>query len=88
MALEIQGKVIKIMPAESGEKNGTAWSRQSFVIETADQYPKKICFGAFGDKVQIISKLKEGETVKVSFDVSSREYNDKWYTDLRPWKIE
>lgn len=89
MALEIQGKVVKVLALETGDgKNGTPWQKRGFVIETEDQYPKKICFNAWGDKVQQVSSLKDGDKVKVSFDVSSREYNEKWFTDLRPWKIE
>ncbi|MEI6881122.1 MAG: DUF3127 domain-containing protein, partial [Bacteroidota bacterium] len=89
MALEIQGRIVKILALETGDgKNGTPWQKRGFVIETEDQYPKKICFNAWGDKVQQVNSLKDGDKVKVSFDVSSREYNEKWFTDLRPWKIE
>ena len=89
MALEITGKVVKVLTLETGEgKTGNTWTKQGFVIETEDQYPKKICFNAWGDKVQQVGKMKEGDKVKVSFDASSREYNERWFTDLSPWKIE
>jgi hypothetical protein len=88
MALELQGKIFKIMSEQTGEgKNGT-WSKRDFVIETQDQFPKKICFSAWGDKSAEVGRLGIGTPVKIAFDVQSREYNEKWYTDLRPWKID
>lgn len=88
MALEITGKIIKFLPQQTGSgKNGT-WVKQEFIIETADQYPKKVCCAAWGDKTDALKNLKEGDTVKVSFNLESREYNERWYTDVRAWKIE
>ena len=87
MALEITGKIVKILPEQSGAgKNGT-WTKQEFVIETTEQYPKKICCSAWGDKVSI-KNFSMGDSIKVSFNLESREYNERWYTDIRAWKIE
>ena len=88
MALEVSGKVVKVLPKQQGEGRNGPWEKQEFVIETNDQYPKKICFSAWGEKTAEIGNLVEGETVKVSFNLESREYNQKWYTDARMWKIE
>ncbi|RLD62420.1 MAG: hypothetical protein DRI95_13130, partial [Bacteroidetes bacterium] len=63
------------------------WVKQEFVIETMDQYPKKACFSAWGDKTANIKQLLQGDEVTVSFNIESREYNERWYTDLRAWKI-
>jgi hypothetical protein len=88
MALEISGKVLQLLAEQTGNgKNGT-WVRRDFVIETTEQYPKKICFSGWGDKAGQVNALKPGQTVKVSFNPESREFNGKWYTDLRAWKIE
>ncbi|MCQ2374395.1 MAG: DUF3127 domain-containing protein [Salinivirgaceae bacterium] len=88
MTLELEGKLTKILPAATGQgKNGTNWFRQDFVIEIAGQYPTNVCFSIWGDKVNI-NNFQIGDEIKVSFDVNSREYQDKWYTSLRPWKIE
>jgi hypothetical protein len=57
-------------------------------VETQEQYPKKVCFSAWGDKVSILKSFKTEDTVKVSFNIESREFNGRWYTDLRVWKIE
>jgi hypothetical protein len=89
MALEISGRLNQFLPEISGTgKNGTAWSKRDFIIETVDNFPKKICISAWGDKTAELNGIGVGEMIKVSFDVQSREYNGKWYTDLRAWKIE
>jgi hypothetical protein len=89
MALEISGRLNQFLPEVSGTgKNGTAWTKRDFIIETVDNFPKKICISAWGDKAAELNGIGIGEMIKVSFDVQSREYNGKWYTDLRAWKIE
>lgn len=87
MSLEITGTLKKIMSEVTGEGKFGKWIKQEFVLETKDQYPKKICFSAWGDKTDALKNLKEGETITVSFNPESREYNERWYTDLRAWKI-
>lgn len=88
MALELEGRLIKILSQQTGAgKNGT-WVKQDFVVETADQYPKKICFSAWGDKASDLSRYKTGDNLKVAFNLESREYNEKWYTEARAWKID
>lgn len=85
--MELQGKVIAALPIESGtSKAGNAWQKRNFVIETEGQYPKKICLQLFGDKVNDCPNV--GEEVKVSFDIDSREYNGRWYTQLNAFKVE
>jgi len=87
MSLEITGKLIKKLPEQTGEGKFGKWIKQDFIIETTDQYPKKVCFSTWGDKTDILKKFSEGDTITVSFNPESREYNEKWYTDLRAWKI-
>ncbi len=87
MSLEITGKIIKILPEQRGQGKNGEWVKQEFVIETMDQYPKKACFSAWGDKTANIKQLLQGDEVTVSFNIESREYNERWYTDLRAWKI-
>lgn len=85
--MDINGRVIQVLPEQSGEgKNGT-WKKQDFVLETDSQYPKKICFTVWGDKINS-QLMQEGNQLNVSFDVESREYNGRWYTDVKAWKIE
>ena len=88
MALEITGKVFTVLPSQNGQGQKGPWVKQNFVIETGDQYPKKVCLLAWNDKAEIVSRLREGDEVKVSFDLESREFNGKWYTDAKVWKME
>ncbi len=87
MNLEISGKLIKKLPEQTGEGKFGKWIKQDFIIETTDQYPKKVCFSTWGDKTDILKKFSEGDKITVSFNPESREYNERWYTDLRAWKI-
>ncbi len=89
MALELEGKVFQILPEQSGtsQKTGNNWRKQEFVIETEEQYPKKVVFNTWNDSVDAVKELKVGEKVRVYFRVQSREYNERWYTDLTAWRI-
>ncbi|MGV3561518.1 DUF3127 domain-containing protein [Larkinella arboricola] len=88
MALELTGKLVKVLPEQSGQgKNGT-WTKQQFVIETIDQFPKQVCLMAWGDKTGDLAQFAPGDTLRCAISVESREYNDRWYTDVRAWRIE
>jgi len=87
--MEISGKLIQKLPLQSGVgKTGTSWQKQEFVIETIETYPKKICANLWGDKVDVLQSINIGDQVIMSFSVESREYNGKWYTDVKAWKLE
>jgi hypothetical protein len=89
MALSVKGKIDQILKPESGtSRAGKEWNKQEFVIETDDQYPKKVCFTLFGDKVSLVNGLSAGEEVEVSFNMESREYNGRWFHNINAWKIE
>ena len=89
MSLAVKGKIEQILKPESGvSKAGKEWSKQEFVIETEDQYPKKVCFTLFGDKVSLVNGLAAGQEVEVSFNLESREYNGRWFHNINAWKIE
>ncbi len=83
--MELQGKVIQILPLQTGMGKKGQWRKQQFVLETQTQYPKKVCLTAWGDK---IVNLAIGAMVAVSVDLESREYNGRWYTEARAYKIE
>ncbi len=88
MSTEITGRVVQIFDMVSGKSRaGKDWQKQEFIVETGGQYPKKVCFTTFGDKVQLLSGVYEQDEVTVAFDPESREYNGRWYTELRAWKI-
>ncbi|MBF0199625.1 MAG: DUF3127 domain-containing protein [Planctomycetes bacterium] len=83
MNFELKGKVEAVLDAQSGtSKTGNEWKKQSFVIETSGQYPKKVYFTLWGDKTSMLENLAVGAEAEVQFRVESREYNGRWYTDL------
>lgn len=84
--MEISGKIFKVMPLESGEgKNGT-WKKQLLVIEIENgKYSKKVATTLWNDLTD--NTFQEGAEISIEFDVESREYNGKWYTDVKAWKI-
>lgn len=86
--MEIIGKIILKLPLQTGvSKAGNNWSKQEYVLETQENFPKKVHFDFFGDRATQYD-LQEGQMVKLSFDIESREYNGRWYTSIRGWKAE
>ena len=85
--MDISGKIIAVLPLQSGQgKNGT-WRSQDFVIETEGQYPKKVCINLFNDRIDKFP-VAVNDIVTVSFDLESREYNGRWYNTIRAWNVK
>lgn len=81
--MEVIGRIIVALPEVSGTSSrGNAWKKREYVLETFETYPKKIFFDFFGERADQYP-LNVGDTVKLSFDIESREYNGRWYTDIR-----
>ncbi len=88
MGLEITGVLIQVLPETSGNGKAGVWRKRDFVIETIeDKYPKKICFTAWADKVDEIVSYPSGSEIIIFFEPTSQEYNGKWFTNLKAWKI-
>ncbi len=88
MALEIEGRIFNILPEESGlNAAGNTWKKQVFVINTNEEFPRKIAFTVWNNNVDALKSLKTGDKVKVYFRVESREYQGRWYTDATAWRI-
>jgi len=86
--MEVSGRVLKVLSPETGEGKNGAWIKQTLVLETIEQYPKKIAIDFMGEALTTqISRLQIADEVTVSININSREYNDKWYTNVGGWKI-
>lgn len=85
--MEISGKLVQILPVQTGMGKNGEWRKCSFVIETADKFPKKVCILAWKDLVEQVQQLQVGSMLNISFDVESREFNGKWYSDIKAWKV-
>ncbi len=88
MSLELTATLREILPVQSGSGRNGPWQKQDFIVESGDKYPKKVCCTLWGDKTNMLQGLQAGSELKVFFDVESREYNGRWYTDVKAWKIE
>ena len=87
--MELTGRLIKILPDIEGESQRGHWVRGGFVIETGDDFPRKVAFTAFGeDRVAMVKNVPMGTMIQVSFTPESREFNERWYTDLRCSRIQ
>ena len=87
--MEIQGKIIQVLPLQEGVgRDGNPWKVQQYILETQEQYPKKVCFDLIGEERINNNPAAVGALVKVSFDIESREFNARWYTSIRAWKVE
>jgi len=87
--MEIKGKVIAVTPVQTGEGRNGQWKKQEYVIEYDQnlQYPRKMMFNLWGDKIDQYH-IQEGQMITVSFDIDCRDYNGRWYNDIRAWKVE
>lgn len=88
--MELTGKIIAVLPERGGisQRTGAEWKSQSFVLETQDNYPRRMCFDVFGaDKITQFG-IAIGETLTVSFDIDAHEYQGRWYNSIRAWKVE
>ncbi|MAH84509.1 MAG: hypothetical protein CBB68_09290 [Rhodospirillaceae bacterium TMED8] len=84
--MELIGKIIQLLPEKSGESARGPWRKQEYILETEGEYRKKICFIAWGDRIDDFA-IQKGEKLVVSVDLESREYNDRWYTDVTAWQV-
>ena len=86
--MELQGRVIAVLPERSGTSARGEWKSQSFVIETHEQYPRKMVFDVFGADRLAQFNIKSGEEVTVSFDIDAHEYNGRWFNNIRAWNVQ
>ena len=86
MSLEITGKVIDILDEQSGTGRNGEWRKQEFILEIPGRYPKQVCVVQWGDNIDEFG-VTVGETLTAHIDLQSREYNGRWYTDVKAWKV-
>ena len=88
--MEFEGTVYRIMPLTQGESARGPWQRQDVVFDYNDgggNFTRKICV-TFFNRPDDVAKLREGATYQVSVNIESREYNGRWYTDIRAWRLQ
>ena len=87
MSLQISGRVIDILDEQSGTGRNGEWRKQEFILEIPGQYPRQVCVVQWGEKIDEFA-VTHGEELTAHVDIQSREYNGRWYTDVKAWKIE
>lgn len=87
MDLKITGTVQQILEEQSGTSKNGPWRKQDFILKTGGEYPKPVCITQWGDNIDKFD-VKEGEEITAYIDIQSREYNDRWYTDVKAWRID
>lgn len=86
--MEIQGKVLRLGNLTEGNSARGAWRKQELIIETMEQYPKQVCLVCWGDRVAEAQNFTPGQIIKAQISIESREFNGKWYTDVRPFRFD
>lgn len=87
MNVELTGRITQILPLEQGvSKAGNAWRKQVFILETQEQYPRKVAISLLNDNIDKFP-LQEGKAVTANLDIESREWGGKWYTEVRAWQV-
>lgn len=86
--MEIQGKVIQLLPLQTGQGKNGQWQKQEFILETPGNYPKKVCMSIWGEENINKYDLETGLNITAHINLESREYNNRWYTEVRVWKVE
>ncbi|EFB93032.1 MAG: DUF3127 domain-containing protein [Prevotella bivia] len=86
--MDLTGKVIAVLPPREGTSARGPWKSQEYVIETHDQFPRKMVFNIFGAEKIDQFAIKAGEELTVSFDIDAHEYNGRWFNNIRAWNIQ
>ena len=87
--MELTGKVIAVMEARSGKsaRTGNDWMTQEYVIEVPGQFPKRCIFSVFGEDRIKQFNIQNGEDITIQFDIDAREYNGRWFNDVRTYAV-
>ena len=86
--MEVKGKIIQKFDLQSGtSKAGNPWKKQNYLLETLEGIPRKIYFDFFGDRADQFN-FNVGDVINLYFDIESREYQGRYYTDIRGWKAD
>ncbi|HLT08613.1 MAG TPA: DUF3127 domain-containing protein [Cyclobacteriaceae bacterium] len=85
--MEINGKIVQVLNEQSGTGRNGVWRKRDYILETKSQYPKKVCITVWGDKIDQFG-MQVGDEITAGIELESREFNGRWYTDVRAWKVD
>ncbi len=84
----LEGRIVTILGLQEGVSARGPWRKQEFVLETNEQYPKKVCICCWNEKIDELKNYQVNDSLKVGVNIESREFNNRWYTDVKAWRIE
>lgn len=89
MEIKVEGRIIQKLEIEAGTSARGDWKKQNFIIETVDQqFPRKICIGLWTNLIPMLEQFQVGDMICAYVNIESREFNGKWYTDVRAWRLD
>lgn len=84
--MELKGRITHVLPEQSGEGRNGPWRKKEYVIEMPGNFPKSVCFEIWGNNIDAFN-IQQGEEITASIDLESREYNGRWYTNVKAWRV-
>ncbi|MDR1368573.1 MAG: DUF3127 domain-containing protein [Dysgonamonadaceae bacterium] len=85
--MQLTAKLVQVLPLQTGQGKNGEWRKQDIILETDGQYPRKMCIAIWGDRINN-DQLVVGNNLTIDFDIESREFNGRWYTDVKAWRVE
>jgi hypothetical protein len=85
--MQLTAKLVQLLPIESGTGRNGEWKKQTIIVEIPGQYPRKLAISVWGERIHSLPQ-EPGTSLVIDFDVESREYNGRWFTDVKAWRIE
>ena len=85
--MQLIGKLVQVLPIQTGTGRNGEWKKQDIIVETDGQYPKKVCVSIWGDRINE-QQLVVGNNLKLEIEIESKEFSGRWYTELKAWRIE
>ncbi|GHV00563.1 hypothetical protein FACS1894159_06530 [Bacteroidia bacterium] len=85
--MDFEGLVYKVLPAVKGTSTRGEWTKQEMILELPGEFSRKLCVSFWGDKTRELENIKEGEAIGISANVESKEFNGRWFTEVRAWRV-
>lgn len=85
--MKIKAKLLSRLPVVKGTSTKGDWKKADAIFETLEQYPRKVCISFWNDQIKELDPSKVGKQAEIDINIESREYNGKWYTELKAYKI-
>lgn len=85
--MQIEGKIIKVLPVREGVTVNGKWRAQSYVLETEEAYPHRMTFDVFDGQDGRIARLniQEGKRMSIFFAIDAHEFQGRWYNSIRAY---